>query len=173
MKESATPAPAPATTASKIFEEAKNNASEAGVRIAARQLVKLVQEPIAAAIAGNSEDESLRRKAGEFLRSDIGKVLVMATASSLLQALISSGKIEASEQGLVDRITRELRIATLTEGGDMIAELFMGPLRQVLTALTLPSLPEEPMQLPPATPSATEQVSGETRSAAKADLLGN
>lgn len=143
--------------ASKIVNEAKLNLSEAGIRIAARQLVKLVQEPLAATIAGPNADDTTRQKVGEFLRSDVGKLLIASAASALLQAVLISGKVGGAEQA-VELLARELRVSVLADGGDMLADLVMDPLRAVLANMALPTPEAEPPQLPPATPSASEVV---------------
>lgn len=139
--------------ASKIVNEAKLNLSEAGIRIAARQLVKLVQEPLAAAIAGPNADDTTRQKVGEFLRSDVGKLLIASAASALLQAVLISGKVGGAEQA-VEMLARELRVSVLADGGDMLADLVMDPLRAVLANTVLPSeeAPKDPPQLPEASP---------------------
>lgn len=143
--------------ASKIVNEAKLNLSEAGIRIAARQLVKLVAEPLSAFVAGPEADESVRRRIGEFLRTDMGKIIIASALSAGLSAMASTGKLGVSEHE-ISKLASELRVSALAEGGDMLIDLFMEPLRQILANMALPTPEAEPPQLPPATPSASEVV---------------
>jgi hypothetical protein len=63
------------------------------------------------------------------------------------------------------RLARELRVKAMTDMGDVVADVLMGPLRQVMS-LYLQGVPanlpsESPPELPPASPSNLPTTSGE------------
>lgn len=128
-----------ATMSKTTTEELKDNATEAGYRIAGRQLTKLTRDPLAAFIAGNGADESTRAKIAEFLRTEVGEAMV--------SAFLSVG-LAASKEEHAAALSRELRVKAMTDAGDVVADLIMGPLRKVtadyLSGSAIHSLPVAP-----------------------------
>lgn len=117
------------------------DAEDAGVRIAASQLAKLVRDPLAALIARHlgPDDEGMRVRVARFLGTEIGLGIVQACLSMALQTL------PPDSRGLTSRLSRELRVASMTRAGDALAEVVMGPLRAVIATYLqdMPSIPEE------------------------------
>lgn len=116
------------TTTQKIVSAAKADATDAGWRIAGKQLVRLARDPLAALLARNvaPDDESLRLRVAAFLSTEAGEALL---AMGLSLALMAAPNVAAE---VSDRLSRELRVRALSDGGDMLAEVLMAPLRQVL-----------------------------------------
>lgn len=143
-----TPPPAPSNkTPSTVLATLKVDGQEAGLRVAAKQVTKLVQDPLCALMARNLGDDSpeFRAKVSHFLGTEIGACLVQIAISGALSTL-------PMEHPLKDALARELRVSALAGGMDTLAEVLIGPLREV-TALYLRGIPETPAELPSATGS--------------------
>lgn len=143
-----TPPPAPSNkTPSTALATLKADGQEAGLRVAAKQVTKLVQEPLCALMARNLGDDSpeFRAKVSHFLGTEIGACLVQMAISAALSTL-------PMEHPLKDALARELRVSAMAGGMDTLAEVLIGPLREV-TALYLRGIPESPAELPSATGS--------------------
>lgn len=143
-----TPPPAPSNkTPSTALATLKADGQEAGLRVAAKQVTKLVQEPLCALMARNLGDDSpeFRAKVSHFLGTEIGACLVQIAISGALSTL-------PMEHPLKDALARELRVSAMAGGMDTLAEVLIGPLREV-TALYLRGIPESPAELPSATGS--------------------
>lgn len=115
---------------SKIVDEAKDSAADAAWRTGGRQLVKLTQEPLVALLQRHLDlnDDSARVKIASFLSTDVGKALVGAVLSMGLAVVPGDEKLKAVTQ----RLARELRVESMALMGDLVAEVVMGPLRQVI-----------------------------------------
>jgi hypothetical protein len=115
---------------SKIVDEAKDSAVDAAWRTGGRQLVKLTQEPLVALLQRHLDlnDDSARVKIASFLSTDVGKALVGAVLSMGLAVVPGDEKLKAVTQ----RLARELRVESMALMGDLVAEVVMGPLRQVI-----------------------------------------
>lgn len=114
----------------QVVNTAKADASKSGVRIARKQLLKLMRDPLVAYLAGNLGDgsESARKKAADFLSSELGEALM----SGLVGVGLSTIPDSMGGQYKV-MLAEELRVHGMTEVGDQVADLLMGPLRQVLS----------------------------------------
>ena len=129
------------------LEVALDEGAEVTTRLAAKQLMKLLREPLVAAICGHlgQDDPSMRAKVGAFLDSDLGKGLLTGCVSLGLMAL-PKGMAPAQVTALVG----ELRVSALTDIGDSAVDLLMKPLRQVMcnffTPEVLAALPQESAQ---------------------------
>ncbi len=134
-----------------IFERAKAAAMEelpeAGVRVAARQLTKLMCEPLAALIAGPDSNALMRQTVAGFLRGDMGRALVGAASSLALQQFLQTSATTPADRTFWEKVLRELRIEAMATGGDHLVEMVAAPMRQVLTTalsgLQLPTTPPE------------------------------
>lgn len=132
-----TPSVVRKSTMSKMTDTLKNDGKEAAFRVAARQGTKLVVEPLAALLCRHMGDDSpeFRAKVGRFLQTDLGRAIAMGAFSAGLSALPLEGNHK-------DAIARELRVEAMAMLGDELAEVFVGPLREV-TALYLKGFPQE------------------------------
>jgi hypothetical protein len=112
-------------------EEIEKDARDAGFRLAAKQFVKLTHEPLVAAIARHlgPNDPSMRGKVAAFLETELGEALVTGLLAIGLSAM---PKIMGETQ---DRMSKELRVKAMTDGGDIVADLLMGPLREAIGGL--------------------------------------
>jgi hypothetical protein len=135
------------TTAARIIQAASEEVGEAAIRTAARQLMKLVREPTVALLSRG--DGALGKNVALALNTPMGGMMLNGAVAGLLTAMLSSGKIPATQTSVVNRIARELRVSCLAEGGDMLADILMAPLREVLSATI--------QGLPPATPELEGQ----------------
>jgi hypothetical protein len=133
----------------------RNDANDAAWRLAGSQFVKLTRDPLAGALTRHlgPGDESLRARVAAFLETELG--------TALLASLLSAG-LSALPQGLgpgdvTDRLARELRVRAMAGAGDVMADVLMGPLREVM-AMYLRGVPEtEPGRTegPPGLPEGT------------------
>lgn len=102
---------------------------DAAYRLAGRQFVKLTREPIVAFLAGHlgPDDPSMRAKIGAFLDTELGEALV----STMLSLGLST--IPATAGEIPKILAKELRVKAMTDVGDVVADLLMGPLRTVIS----------------------------------------
>ena len=138
-----------------IMKTLQNDAVDAAWRTAASQFVKLTREPLVAVMSRHlgPEDESMRKKIADFLATEVGTALLTSVLSVGLAAM--PGTAGETPQ----RLARELRVKAMTDMGDVVADVLMGPLRQVMS-LYLQGVPanlpteEAPAQLPAASASS-------------------
>lgn len=113
------------------------DAKDAAYRLAGRQFVKLTREPIVAFLEGHlgKDDPSIRAKIGAFLDTELGEALVATMLSLGLSAMPKTvGEIPAI-------LSKELRVKAMTDIADVVADLLMGPLRQVLSSTLVGIVP--------------------------------
>lgn len=114
-----------------ILKMLEGDATDAGWRLAGSQFIKLTREPLVAFLSrqlGEEGDETMRKKIGDFLNTELGEALV---ASLLSMGLSMIPQTAAGE--IPQRLAKELRVRAMSEAGDVVADLLMGPLRQVAT----------------------------------------
>jgi len=116
----------PETRWDRLANELTANAKSAGLRLTVKQMRKLLQDVFAAAIAGNSESE-LRQKISKRLKTSAGSALVTSALAGVL-----SGVAYSTESHAMGRLAGEARTQAMADGANVIAELIMGPLREVL-----------------------------------------
>lgn len=134
-----------------ILKTLETDATDAAWRLAGSQFLKLAREPIIAFLARNlgegENDASIRGKIAAFLDTDIGEALMASLLSMGLSML------PQTTGDVPKRLARELRVRAMSEAGDVIADVLMGPLRQV-AVMYLQNIPtqshesEEPAGLP-------------------------
>jgi hypothetical protein len=124
------------------------DAEDAAWRLAGSQFVKLTRDPLSALLSRHlgPEDDALRGKVGEFLKTELG--------ASMLAAFLSLGLSSLPEgNGVAPRLARELRVRAMAGATDVVADVITGPLRQVM-ATYLQDLPAAP-PVPPSLPDGT------------------
>lgn len=147
-----------------IMKTLQSDAVDAAWRTAASQFVKLTREPLVAVLSRHlgPEDESLRKKIADFLNTEVGTALL----TSVLSVGLSSMPGTVGEAPV--RLARELRVKAMTDMGDVVADVLMGPLRQVMAIYlqgipaNLPMEEHSPPELPAASPSNLPTNSAET-----------
>lgn len=131
-----------------VLKTLELDASEAAWRMAGSQFVKLAKEPIVAMLSRHlgPDDASLRGKIAAFLDTELGAALL----SGVLSAGLSAMPLPPND--IAPRLARELRVRSMATAGDAIADVLMGPLRQVAVMYLQgqPSAPANPAGLPPA-----------------------
>lgn len=144
-----------------IPQQLTADAQEAAWRTAGTQLVKLTRDPLSGLLSRHlgPNDEALRKKIADFLQTEAGTALLSSVLSLALGVLPPGVGGEAAP-----RLSRELRVKAMADMGDVVADVLMGPLRQVMVTY-LQGVPEvdsllnpTPAQLPAATPSASSQI---------------
>ncbi len=106
------------------------DATESARRLAAKQFIKLTREPMIAFLAGHldKDDPSMRVKVAAFLDTELGEGLVAA----LLSLGVSLLPVEHPE---IKTLAQQLRIKAMTDMGDVVADLLMGPLRAFMSTV--------------------------------------
>jgi len=120
-----------------IVKTLQADATDAAWRTAGSQFVKLTREPLVALLSRHlgPEDPAFRARVATFLETEIGTALL----ASLLSAGLAAMPAVAGE--VPQRLSRELRVRAMADAGDVVAEVLMGPLRQVMV-LYLRDMPE-------------------------------
>jgi hypothetical protein len=128
----------PKSRGAVIKETLTADAIEAAWRLAGSQLVKTTREPLVALLTRHlgADDPSMRAKVAAFLETDLG--------SAMLSAMLSVGltAMPGTMGGVPERLAKELRIKSMAETGDLVADVLMGPLRTVMS-LYLKDVPVE------------------------------
>jgi hypothetical protein len=121
-----------------LLKALETDARDAGLRLAGSQFVKIAREPIVAFLSRQlgQDDESLRGKIAAFLDSELGEAMLAGVLSLGLSML------PAQTGNVPVHLARELRVRAMGQAGDVIADLLMGPLREVMT-LYLQGIPNE------------------------------
>lgn len=111
------------------FSNVKNDLSTASIRIQARQFLNLVQEPIAANLASkidpNNADPGMKDKLIKFFGTESGKAIFGILVSLIVETF-------GFENDMIKAINKEIRIESMAVIGDEVADVVMGPLREVL-----------------------------------------
>jgi hypothetical protein len=108
---------------------ALDEGADAAWRMAGSQFIKLAKEPVVAALSRNlgPGDDALRGKIAAFLDTELGTAMLTALLSVGLSALPKG----IGGNDLIPNLSHELRVASMSRAGDAIADVVMGPLRQV------------------------------------------
>lgn len=119
---------APSKT-TQILNTLQNDAVDAAWRTAGSQFVKLARDPLVALISRHLApgDDSMRMKIAMFLQTEVGAALLASVLSIGLSA------VPANAGPAPARLARELRVKAMADVGDLVAEVIMGPLRQVMS----------------------------------------
>ncbi|MFO0562319.1 MAG: hypothetical protein U0269_30160 [Polyangiales bacterium] len=112
----------------QVLATLESDAQDAAWRLAGSQFVKLMRDPLVGLLSRHLApgDESMRGRIAAFLDTEIGTAML----SALLSAALSS--LPRAAGPTPDRLARELRVRAMTDAGDVVADLVMGPLRQVM-----------------------------------------
>lgn len=132
-----------------LVETLKADATDAAWRTAGSQFVKLTREPLVGLLQRHLApgDDAFRAKIAAFLDTELGAALVASLLSAALAAL------PATAGEVPQKLARELRVRAMSDAGDVLADLLMGPLRQVIAlylqdpagaapTIATPALPE-------------------------------
>lgn len=127
-----------------ILTTLKTDATDAAWRTAGSQLVKATRDPLAALLMRHlgPEDDALRGKIGAFLQTELG--------ASMLSALLSVGLSTMPQTDVTQKLSRELRIRAMAGTSDVMADVFMQPLREVMATALRDVVPAIPKTLPDA-----------------------
>ena len=110
-----------------VLKSLEVDATDAAWRLAGSQFVKLAREPIVALLSRHlgPDDPSLRGRIAAFLDTEIGASLLSGVLSLGLSAMpLPPGDVS-------HKLARELRIRAMAGTSDVVADVLMGPLRQV------------------------------------------
>jgi hypothetical protein len=137
----------------ELLKLLEGEATDAGWRLAGKQFLKMTREPIIAFLSRQlGDDESIRAKVAAFLETDLGEALFASMISMGLSMLPeTTGEIPK-------RLAKELRVHAMTDVGDVVADLLMGPLRQV-AVMYLQNVPATTRSEPASLPTQSEHVS--------------
>jgi hypothetical protein len=137
-----------------LMKMLEGDAVDAGWRLAGLQFLKLTHEPLVAFLSRQMGDEpGLKEKIGAFLGTELGKALV----ASFLSMGLSIVPANAFGVEYTRRLARELRVKAMTDVGDVVADLLMGPLRQV-AVLYLQNMGTKDKAANPTLPADTPRV---------------
>ncbi|MDP3277041.1 MAG: hypothetical protein Q8Q09_17750 [Deltaproteobacteria bacterium] len=112
-----------------LLDKLQVEATEAGWRTAGSQFVKLMREPLVGLLTRHLSpgDDAFRARVAVFLETELGAAILASVLSAALSALPkTTGEVPA-------RLARELRVRAMSDAGDVLADLLMGPLREVIS----------------------------------------
>lgn len=119
----------PMSEKSPIVDTLQSDASDAAWRLAGSQFLKLSREPLVGLLQRHlgPDDNALRGRIATFLETPIGNAVLGSLLSVGLSALPPS---MGDKPG---RLAKELRIKAMTDAGELVADVLMGPLRTVIS----------------------------------------
>ena len=125
------------------------DATDAAWRLAGSQFVKLAREPIVALLSRHlgPDDPSLRARIAAFLDTELGASLL----SGVLSLGLSAMPLPAGD--VAHKLSRELRIRAMAGTSDVVADVLMGPLRQVAVTYLQGAGKTEPAEATPREPA--------------------
>jgi hypothetical protein len=114
-------------TPSPLLETLKVDATDAAWRTAGSQFVKLARDPLVGVLCRHlgPDDPALRARVAAFLQTELGGAMLSAVLSAGLTAL------PPTVGPVPERLARELRVRAMSGVGDTLADVLMGPLREV------------------------------------------
>jgi hypothetical protein len=118
----------PQTEKNPMLEKIQLEATDAAWRTAGSQFVKLTREPLVGLLTRHlsPDDDAFRARAAAFLETELGGAILASVLSAALSAL------PATAGEVPQKLARELRVRAMSDTGDVLADLLMGPLRQVI-----------------------------------------
>lgn len=111
-----------------VIQTLQDDATDAAWRLAGSQFLKAAREPLVGLLQRHlgPDDSALRARIATFLETPVGAAVLGSVLSVGLTALPGSmGPAPA-------RLARELRVKAMTDAGELVADVLMGPLRQVI-----------------------------------------
>lgn len=119
---------APSMDTKTLTQTIKVDASEAAWRTAGSQFVKLAREPLVGLLQRHLApgDDAFRARLAAFLETELGTALL----ASMLSASLSAMPQAAGD--VPQKLARELRVRAMADAGEVLADVLMGPLRQVM-----------------------------------------
>jgi hypothetical protein len=119
----------PMSEKSPVLDTLQSDASDAAWRLAGSQFLKLSREPLVGLLQRHlgPEDTALRARIATFLETPLGNAVLGSLLSVGLAALPPS---MGDKPG---RLAKELRVKAMTDAGELVADVLMGPLRQVIS----------------------------------------
>ena len=115
-------------TTHPMLKTLQTDATDAAWRTAGSQFVKLAREPLVAILSRHlgPDDESLRGRIAAFMETEVGTAMLTALLSVGLSTLPTTGS------PVPEKLARELRIRAMADTADVVADVLVGPLRQVV-----------------------------------------
>lgn len=113
-----------------LLKTLKTDATDAAWRTAGSQFIKLAREPLVALLSRHlgPDDEALRGRIARFLETELGTAMLTALLSVGLSSLPSTGS------PIPEKLARELRIRSMADTADVVADVIAEPLRKVMAA---------------------------------------
>ena len=111
-----------------ITKTLATDATEAAWRTAGSQFVKLAREPLVGLLTRHLApgDDAFRARLAAFLETELGTALLASMLSASLSAM------PQTTGDVPQKLARELRVRAMADAGDVLADVLMGPLRQVM-----------------------------------------
>lgn len=145
----------PKVHASPLVDGLRVDANAAAWRLAGSQFVKLTRDPLVGLLSRHLApgDESLRGRIAAFMETELGSALL----ASLLSAAI--GALPVGNGNVTEPLARELRVRAMAGAGDVVADVLMGPLREVISTYLrdMPAVTAAPEEAPAGLPDAAAE----------------
>lgn len=126
-----------------FVNNARRDGRKMATRMAGKQIVKAIQEPLVAALAAQlgPGDEALKAKIALFLATDIGKALLGGLVSAGLSAANGTIIKKSDQMVICAELAEDMKIEAGAVAMDAVVDVIMGPARSIITG-TIASLAE-------------------------------
>lgn len=138
-----------------FVNNARRDGRKMATRMAGKQIVKAIQEPLVAALAAQlgPGDEALKAKIALFLATDIGKALLGGLVSAGLSAANGTIIKKSDQMVICAELAEDMKIEAGAVAMDAVVDVIMGPARSIITG-TIASLAESNEQIASPEPPA-------------------
>lgn len=119
-----------------VSRDVRSEISEAGYRIAAKQVTTMVHAPLAKAISAHTDSEMAKL----IIASDFGKAAVGGLLSASTEYFAGSRGLSETHASTARELAKEFRVGAATTAGNLITSILIDQIKEVLTGAFAPKV---------------------------------
>lgn len=119
-----------------VSRDVRSEISEAGYRIAAKQVTALVHAPLAKAISAHTDSEMAKL----IIASDFGRAAVGGLLSASTEYFAGSRGLSEGHASTARELAKEFRVGAATTAGNLITSILVDQIKEVLTGAFAPKV---------------------------------
>ncbi len=119
-----------------VSRDVRSEISEAGYRIAAKQVTTMVHAPLAKAISAHTDSEMAKL----IIASDFGRAAVGGLLSASTEYFAGSRGLSETHASTARELAKEFRVGAATTAGNLITSILIDQIKEVLTGAFAPKV---------------------------------
>lgn len=123
-------------SAPRVSRDVKSEISEAGYRIAAKQVTAMVHAPLAKAISAHTDSEMAKL----IIASDFGKAAIGGLLSASTEYFAGSRGLGEGHATTARELAKEFRVGAAATAGNLITSILVDQIKEVLTDAFAPKV---------------------------------